>query len=95
MYNQNEIINLKDTWLCLNCEETIIPKANSGAVIEGIIFFIGIGFMIFVNWLVGGFLIALSVVLILAVNRKKACPSCASKNIVPSDSPAALKKMQA
>lgn len=95
MINQTKNHPIENTWLCLNCENRIIPfeKNATAGLIEGGLFLIGVGMSIFINLFFGLILIALSVIItvVRSSGSKKLCPSCESVNIVPATSPAALK----
>lgn len=86
---------LKDTWLCIQCGETIIPfeKNLSGSIIEGILFLAGIGVLFLFNFIIGGIFILVSIFVMIfrSSGKQNVCPSCESANIVPSQSPMARK----
>lgn len=88
--------NIKDTWLCLQCGERIIPfeKGSNAGAVEGILFLTGVAFVLLVNLFLGLVLLALSVIIAVlrTGGKKKLCPSCESENIVPSTSPMAQKR---
>lgn len=93
--NQKVRTNIKDSWLCLTCGESIIPFENGGSVgaVEAILFFAGLAMVIFFSLFFGLVLIALSVIIgvLRSSGKKKICPSCESESIVPATSPIARK----
>ena len=93
--NQKVKRDIKDTWLCLQCGERIIPFESGGnaGFVEGVLFLIGLGTVLLFNLFLGLVLIALSVIIgvIRSGGKKKVCPSCESVNIVPATSPIAQK----
>lgn len=91
--NQKIKRDIKDTWLCLQCGEKIIPfqKGGQAGIIEGVIFLFGLAVVFLKDLLFGLILMAVSgIITVIRLNdNKKCCPSCESVNIVPSTSPIA------
>lgn len=92
--NKKSKHDLKDTWLCLQCGNRIIPfeKNGTAGIVEGVLFLLGV-VLLCVNFIIGSVLILASIIVMVYrnSNKTKICPSCESTNIVPSDSPMASK----